>query len=309
MPIRITTPLPFRPRSVHSYLLRDEEGRWVLVDGGVDTPDAWQVLDAAVRAAAGGWREVGTLVVTHMHVDHVGLAARVKEASGASLIMGRLDAERAEHAALHPEEEAAYRARLLERAGAPPELRRRMADAGRTAAPAPFMPADVRVEGESGELPGVAGWRWVWTPGHTAGHISLLRERDGLLIAGDAVLPRITPTIGVNRQRADPVGDYLDALARLEALDITRVLPGHGEPIERPAERFAELRAATRMETAAVATLLEAGPRTAWELVERRYPGRELPDAAWAQALRESMAHLAHLARGGVAEAARLASG
>jgi glyoxylase-like metal-dependent hydrolase (beta-lactamase superfamily II) len=304
---RITTPLPFRPRSVHAYLLRDAAGGWALVDGGIDTPEAWAALDAGVRAAAGGWAAIGTLVVTHMHMDHIGLASRAKEASGARLLMGALDAERAAHAAAHPEEEASYRARLLEQAGAPTELRLRLS-ASRGAPPGSSVAAEVWLAGSGGELPGVAGWRWVWTPGHTAGHIALLREADGVLIAGDAVLPRVTPTIGVNRQREDPVGDYLDALARLQTLAIQRVFPGHGEPIERPAERIAELREATRAETAAVAALLEPAPRTAWEVVERRYPGRELPDSAWMQALRETLAHLQHLARSGVAVAMRLAA-
>lgn len=306
---RITTPMPSRPRSVHAYLLRDAAGGWTLVDGGMDTPEAWAALDEAVRSLVGTWRAIGTHVVTHMHMDHIGLAARVREASGARLLMGALDAERVAHAAAHREEEAAYRAELLERSGAPLELRRRMAAAGSTVPGGSFTPADIVLGGTGGPLPGVEAWRWVWTPGHTAGHISLLRDEDGVLIAGDAVLPRITPTVGVNRQREDPVGDYLDALERLEASSIMRVLPGHGEPIEYAAERLAELGAATRSETAQIRALLDVAPQTVWEVVERRYAGRTLPDAAWIQALRETLAHLHHLAGRGVAEAARVLAG
>jgi hypothetical protein len=79
---RVTTPLPFRPRSVHAYLLDAGEG-WVLVDGGLGTDEAWAALDAGVREAAGGWEAVAVHVVTHMHMDHVGLSRRVRDASGA----------------------------------------------------------------------------------------------------------------------------------------------------------------------------------------------------------------------------------
>jgi glyoxylase-like metal-dependent hydrolase (beta-lactamase superfamily II) len=41
---------------------------------------------------------------------------------------------------------------------------------------------------ENGAVPGLPGWKWIHTPGHAPGHISLFRKEDGLLIAGDAVV-------------------------------------------------------------------------------------------------------------------------
>ncbi|HEX5871062.1 MAG TPA: MBL fold metallo-hydrolase, partial [Longimicrobium sp.] len=119
---RISTPMPGRPPQVNAYLVRCADGGWMLVDGGLNTAEAWAALDQGVRAAAGGWDRVGVHVVTHMHMDHVGLAARVREASGAAVLTGRLDAERMAHAAAHPDEEAEYRASLLRRCGAPDEM-------------------------------------------------------------------------------------------------------------------------------------------------------------------------------------------
>src|SRR6185436_16692501 len=91
------------------------------------------------------------------------------------------------------------------------------------------------------DVPRAPGWRFVWTPGHTAGHVSLFRADDRVLVAGDAVMPRITPTLGVNRQREDPVGDYLEALERLRGLRPALVLPGHGEPLDDGGARMREL--------------------------------------------------------------------
>ncbi|MBV9775310.1 MAG: MBL fold metallo-hydrolase, partial [Gemmatimonadetes bacterium] len=254
---RITTPLPFRPRSVHAYLARFGGGDFLLVDGGGNTDDAWAVLDAGVREVAGGWERVRAHLVTHMHLDHVGLVTRVRAATGAPLLMGALDAERAAHADAHPDEEAEYRAGLLLRSGAPEELRRAVeASRGESNPLSAFLPADHGLTGEAGELPGVQGWRWVWTPGHTAGHVSLFRPEDRVMVAGDAVLPRVTPTIGVNRQREDPVGDYLAALDRVDALGVASLLPGHGDPLAPPTGRVAELRRATEEETRLVEALV-----------------------------------------------------
>ncbi|HEV2736735.1 MAG TPA: MBL fold metallo-hydrolase [Longimicrobiaceae bacterium] len=303
---RVTTPLPFRPRFVHAYLLRAGEG-WLLVDGGANTDEAWAELDEGVRAVAGSWEGVAAHLVTHMHLDHVGLTERVRAASGAPLLMGALDAERMAHAHARPDEEAAYRVALLRRGGALEAIGAGVEQSRRDADPfSAFVPADVALAGEGGALPDAPGWVWVWTPGHTAGHVSLFRAEDGVLGAGDAVLPRITPTLGVNRQRADPVGDYLAALDRLEALGAARVLPGHGEPVDAPGERIAELRRAAEAETEAVAALVAEWPCTAWEAARRRHPHPEYPPAVLMHALRETLAHLDRLVLAGrVREAAR----
>jgi glyoxylase-like metal-dependent hydrolase (beta-lactamase superfamily II) len=292
--------MPGRPPRVHAYLADLGGGRWMLVDGGLGTEEAWAALEAGVLEAAGGWEAVAVHGVTHMHMDHVGLAARVRSASGAPVVMGRLDAERMAHAAAHPDEEAAYRGGLFRRCGAPPGWIDAV-QAGHAGARslAPPVTVDATLDGEEGDVPGAPGWRFAWTPGHTAGHVSLHRPADGVLIAGDAVLPRITPTLGVNRQRADPVGDYVAALARLEALAPTLVLPGHGEPLADGGVRIRELRAAAESETETVASLVDGEPATVWELVDRRWPGREMGGATRMLALRETLAHLDRLAAAG----------
>lgn len=296
---RVTTPMPGRPTHVHAYLAELPGGRWMLVDGGLGTEDAWAALEAGVTGVAGGWSAVAVHVVTHMHMDHVGLAARVRRATGAPVLMGRLDAERMAHAAAHPEEEAGYRAELFRRCGAPPEWIDAVQEGHAGArALAPPVEVDGMMEGDEGEVPGAEGWRHVWTPGHTAGHVSLFRPTDGVLVAGDAVLPRITPTLGVNRQRADPVGDYVAALGRLAALEPALVLPGHGDPVEGVA-RIGELRLAAQAETGAVEALLDAAPAATWEVVDRRYPGREMGGGTRMLALRETLAHLERLVAAG----------
>lgn len=292
--------MPGRPPEVHAYLADLGAGRWMLVDGGLGTEEAWAALEAGVLEAAGGWKAVAVHGVTHMHMDHVGLAARVRQASGARVVMGRLDAERMAHAAAHPDEEAVYRGGLFRRCGAPPAWIDAV-QGGHAGARslAPPVTVDATLDGEAGDVPGAPGWRFAWTPGHTAGHVSLHRPADGVVIAGDAVLPRITPTLGVNRQRADPVGDYLAALARLEALAPRLILPGHGDPPADGVARMRELRAAAEGETETVAALVDDQPATVWELVDRRWPGREMGAGTRMLALRETLAHLDRLAAAG----------
>jgi glyoxylase-like metal-dependent hydrolase (beta-lactamase superfamily II) len=298
---RVTTPMPGRPPEVHAYLATLADGRWMLVDGGLGTEDAWAALEAGVVSIAGGWSAIAVHVVTHMHMDHVGLAARVKEASGARVLMGRLDAERMAHAAANPDEEAEYRGELFHRCGAPAEWIAAVQQGHANArAMAPPVEVDATLDGAEGDVPGAEGWRYVWTPGHTAGHVSLFRPHDRVLVAADAVLPRITPTLGVNRQREDPVADYVEALDRLAALRPALILPGHGDPLHGTA-RIAELREAAEGETEAIGALLDGRPATTWEVVDRRYPGRQMGAGTRMLALRETLAHLRRLVRAGTA--------
>lgn len=296
---RIRVPLAGRPREVSAYLLANGAGSFTLVDGGMNTDACWTALGAGVREAAGGWEAIELHVVTHMHLDHIGLVERVRAASGAPLAIGRLDGERAAHANAEPEEEADYREHLLRSNGAPDELLEAVQRGRERANPLASWVEPDRLLEEGDELPG--GWRVVWTPGHTAGHISLLRPSDRVLIGGDAVLPKITATIGVNRQRADPVGDFLAALQRLLDADLRLLLPGHGEPIAEPAHRILQLLDDTTAETARVHSLLEREPQTAWQLAARRYAERDLPASMQMQALRETLAHLQHLEAAGQA--------
>jgi glyoxylase-like metal-dependent hydrolase (beta-lactamase superfamily II) len=138
--------------------------------------------------------------------------------------------------------------------------------------------------------------------------VSLHRAGDGVVIGGDVVLPRITPTLGVNRQREDPVADYVNALGRLEALSPSLVLPGHGAP-EPGVRRIRELRDAANGETETVAGLLGVEPRTCWQVVDLRYPGREMSVSTRMLALRETLAHLDRLAAAGRAAVAEEAPG
>ena len=80
-------------------------------------------------------------------------------------------------------------------------------------------------------------------PGHADGHICLLK--DGVLIAGDHLLPRITPAVGLYPDsRPDPLGDFMASLERVAELAPRLALPGHGEPIDDPAGRAREIVAA-----------------------------------------------------------------
>ncbi len=138
----------------------------------------------------------------------------------------------------------------------------------------------------------------IWTPGHSDGHICLFRERDGVFLAADPVLPRITPNIGLysNMDRENPLGDYLASLNKVAALPASLVLPGHGEPFTDLAGRTAEIAAYHKERLQYILHLLASGPQHANQVTGQLFKQRTLnSDEARRMAVAEVLSHLEYL--------------
>jgi glyoxylase-like metal-dependent hydrolase (beta-lactamase superfamily II) len=140
-------------------------------------------------------------------------------------------------------------------------------------------------------------YRVLWTPGHSDYHLCLLRE-DGLFIAGDHILPGITPNIGwYPDARPDPLGDYDASLAAVRDLPVRLVLPGHRRPFTDLAGRVEELRRHHRERAASILALLAGsdGGLSAAQVAAALF-GERLHDGDDRRfALVEMLAHLEHL--------------
>jgi glyoxylase-like metal-dependent hydrolase (beta-lactamase superfamily II) len=289
---RATLPLPFPPRHVHVYLLRGELG-WTAVDTGLGLPDAGSQWRAIMEELDG---PIVRIAVTHFHPDHVGAAADAEALTGASVHQGELDYAQCEEvwgSDDWPERIAAW----MERQGTPAEIAREVLEQGRVASvfiryatsPEPLREGDT-----------LDGWRVLELPGHSDGHIGL--ERDGVLVAGDHLLPDISPTVGrYADSRPDPLGAYLASLERTVELAPELALPGHGEPIRNPVARARELIEHHRERLDATVEALRDAPRTAYEVSLDLFAG-DLDPSSRRFAVAETLAHLERLAGEGRAE-------
>jgi glyoxylase-like metal-dependent hydrolase (beta-lactamase superfamily II) len=289
---RVTLPLPTRPGHIHAYLLPGHDG-WTLVDTGLGLPDAKERWAAELDGLPG---RVARIVVTHFHPDHVGAARDLAELTGAPVAQGRLDYEQC---ALVWGNDA-WSDVLLEwfrRHGVPDDVTSELV--GQGSAFRPF----IRYQPDPDLLdPGdtVDGWKIVAAPGHADGQVMLLS--DGVLVAADHLLDRISPTVGLwPRSRHDPLGDYLDALEATIALEPTLALAGHGEPMVDPGGRARELVAHHRERLEATAAALGDEPRTGYEVSFPLF-GEDLKPSARRFAVAETLSHLERLVREGGAQ-------
>ena len=210
-----------------AYLVSGRTGL-ALIDTGWPTEQAWTALCDSITATGHDIADLKYMLVTHAHSDHLGLAARVREASGALVGM-----HPAEGATLRRAESQARRVGMSEWLlcrGAPDEQASEVAAmmTGAVRVYAELARPDFDVEHDSLPLGAGTALRAVWTPGHTPGHLCFYDERQDVLLTGDHVLPRITPHIGLPPgSEGDPLGDYQASLRALARYTPAEVLPAH----------------------------------------------------------------------------------
>ncbi len=107
----------------------------------------------------------------------------------------------------------------------------------------------------------------VWTPGHAGDHLCFVLREDRTLFTGDMVLGAGTTVIPPDGD----LGDYLDSLRRLQALDIDRIYPAHGPVIEDPQRKIADYLAHRALRDEQILAGLAAGVHRTEDLVRRIY--------------------------------------
>jgi len=148
---------------------------------------------------------------------------------------------------------------------------------------------------EHGDVLELAGREWfvLHTPGHTGDHVCLHDPEAGSFLAGDHVLPTITPHISGLSSSEDPLASYFYSLDRVgEIPDVKQVLPAHGHPFE---DLKARAEAIKRHHDERLETLANIGRELGAASVQQ-FSERLFKPRSWgAMAESETYAHLEHL--------------
>ena len=252
-------------RVTNAYVIEGSKGS-ILVDCGLDSSEAIWAFREELRVEGLSFEQIGWIVVTHMHPDHFGLAAKLKEICGAKIVMHSLeasliDARYADYRQLSERLEA-----MLVSFGVPAAEAAQMREASTWASKfvTPVHP-DILVE--EGEIVsnGTFQLEVIHTPGHSPGHICLYEPRKRRLFTGDHVMFDAVPEVGLHPQSgADPIGDYMESLDHIGENPVSFVFPGHGPVFNSLGIRSEEIRREYGARRQQIVDVLEKGMMTAY---------------------------------------------
>ncbi len=295
--IRLSMPLGLD--HVNVYALREPNG-WTVIDTGLDTKLNRREWAAIIKDDLRG-DPILRVVVTHHHPDHVGLAGWFM-AQGAELLMTRTAWLTARMLTLDeeptPSSEAVsfWRGAGMDEALLSKRLDNRPFNFCDTVYPLPL--GFTRLE--EGAVHRLGGRDWVvhLGQGHAPDHATLWCQDAPLVLAGDQLLPSISPNLGVypTEPMADPVAEWLESCARFETMarEDHLVLPGHKLPYHGLPARLAQLSDNHHGALARLREHLRTEPRTAVDCFAPLFK-RQIDEATYGLAMVEAVAHLNHL--------------
>jgi glyoxylase-like metal-dependent hydrolase (beta-lactamase superfamily II) len=296
-------PLPFALNHINLWLIEDGAG-WAIVDTGINSEETKALWERVLAHELDG-RPVTRLICTHFHPDHIGLAGWLTERLGIELWI------------TETEWRFGYQRSRATREGIPPaiaEMYRRVGMSGDALArvgiartghyrsrvlPVP-EPHRALADGMAIEIGG-RHWRVIVGRGHAPEHACLYCAELDVLIAGDQVLPKISPNVSYwpGDGDGDPLGSFLASLETIaRAVPASAlVLPSHNLPFRGLHTRIDQLR---RLHDGRLADLERAcaRPRRTIDLVPLLFT-RDLDPHQLGFAVGETLAHAIHLATSG----------
>ena len=246
--IRIEIPIPFPIRSVNAYFIPDSNP--TLIDAGFHSEKGLDAVELAIKRAGYRLSDIKRILLTHGHLDHMGLAGKIAAMSGAEVFIHPLDRDKCIWDVKGSQEKRmAPFLRFFKESGLSEDVIRdiaaRMSDRFSRFFPGDF---DVKqIEGNETFSFDDFTLKVVYSPGHTLGSVCFFDRENGRLFSGDHLLENITsnPMVEIkNRHKIDgykSLASYLKSLDMIAAMEIKKVFPGHGAPFSNAGERAREI--------------------------------------------------------------------
>ena len=236
IPQRIELPFVADGGTVNVYLFTEPEA--VLIDAGFHSPPGWAALEQGLAAHGVTVADLARVLITHPHVDHYGLAARIARESQAEIWMSAVGVHwLRDFPTLWQRRIDYYHAVLLPGLGLPrAATERSLGWMQHTLAAWEPIPRERIVAFDVGQPLWLGGQAWqpLHLPGHDS-HLTCFYQPESRQFLGSdmLIIPTATPVVeappaGTPRNPALP--RFLQSLQRLAELPIDQVYPGHGQP-------------------------------------------------------------------------------
>lgn len=279
-PLRINLPFPTDNTDVNVYLFTEPEP--VLIDAGFQCAEGWEHLCYALHEHGLQPGDLRRVIITHPHVDHYGLAARIAAAGPAEIWMSTVGVQWLHHfPTLWAQRIAYYREHFLPGVALPPAMvTRSLGWMERTLAAWQPLPGE-RIQAFPLDQPLTLGgldWQVLHLTGHDNQLTCFYQPQTRQLLSADMLMiPTATPVVeapllGAERQPALP--RMVQALAQLATMAVETVYPGHGAPFsDHRSVIYNQLARITARKTECWQAL-QAGASTVGELFAQLYGQR-----------------------------------
>lgn len=270
---RLRIPTPFAVGRVNCYLLEDEP--LTLIDTGPNSGKALDELQAQLGKRGHSIDDLELLIVTHQHIDHLGLAEIIVEHSGADVAALGLAADRLANFGEDAEREDRFAVDLMLRNGIPENVAHALQSVSRS-----FRGWGAKVEVTRPLADGEEisfrdrTLQALHRPGHSPSDTVFWDERRRILIAADHLIAHISSNPLISRpldgsdRRTQALAAYLDSMAKTREMPAEIVLSGHGEPITDHAALIDERFAKHERRKEKLYRLIAERPRTGYELAQ-----------------------------------------
>ena len=270
---RLRIPTPFAVGRVNCYLLEDEP--LTLIDTGPNSGKALDELGGQLAALGHSVDDLELIILTHQHIDHLGLVEILVDHSGADVAAIDVAVDRLADFGETSEEEDRFAGDLMRMHGIPEEVVLALQSVSRSFR---GWGAKARVtrplaDGEEMQFRD-RRLRVLHRPGHSPSDTVFWDEERRILFAADHLIahissnPLITRPLDGSAHRTQALAAYLDSLAKTRELPAEIVLSGHGDPITDHVALIDERFAKTEQRKEKIYRQIAEGPRTGYELAQ-----------------------------------------
>jgi glyoxylase-like metal-dependent hydrolase (beta-lactamase superfamily II) len=292
---RVAIPTPFDVGRVNCYLFPNNG--LTILDPGPATETAYEALVTHLNQMGHRIADIERVLITHPHMDHCGLARRLTEESGASVLAHTDAANRLADPVAYFSREQAFFGPFLVAMGLPAEMVDTVVQL-----PEPYTdfrePVTVDRELAEGDVVDVdLDLTCVHTPGHAPGSLCYAASSADIVFTGDHVLSDITPNPlltlapGTDDERTRSLPVYLESLRKIRSLDVTGGYGGHRAPIQNLHKRVQETIDHHQDRKETIADMIASNePTTAYDIMHELFP--DLPVTEMFPGMSEVIGHL-----------------
>jgi glyoxylase-like metal-dependent hydrolase (beta-lactamase superfamily II) len=270
---RIAIPTPFAVGRVNVYLIEDEP--LTLVDAGPNSGTSFDELQRGIAGLGHKLEDIELVILTHQHIDHLGLVSLVAAHSGADVAAIDVAVPLVENFSVEAQADDDFARETMLRHGIPEDVVSALSSVSRAFRAWGARAEVTRVLRDGEEMSFRDRTLHVHhRPGHSPTDTIFHDRERRILIAADHLLGHISSNPLITRppegssERPQALVTYLHSLRATREMDVELVLPGHGDPVTDHRGLIDERFALHRRRAGKIERLLAERPRTAYEVAQ-----------------------------------------